>query len=98
MENQKAPNAVAVLILGICSIVFGCMVLGLVCGIVGLILSRQAVAMHRENPNLEDWGMVNAGRITSIIGIVLGAFSLIYWVFFVAIVGGAYSALFSSLS
>ena len=43
MENQplttnqqleKLPNATAVLILGICSLVFGCLFAGLICGII----------------------------------------------------------------
>ena len=45
MENQpltnhqqfeKLPNATAVLILGICSILFGCVFVGFICGIIGL--------------------------------------------------------------
>lgn len=40
-KKETLPNAVAALVLGICSIVFGCLFLGLILGIIGLALSSK---------------------------------------------------------
>ncbi len=94
MENveskQQLPNAVAVLVLGICSILFGCIFVGLICGIIGVALSKKGKQMYLENPNkYVNYGMLNAGRITSIIGIIFGGLYIIYYVIFVALLGVA---------
>ena len=34
IQQQTAPNAVAALILGICSLLFGCFFVGFICGII----------------------------------------------------------------
>lgn len=83
-QIEKLPNATAVLILGICSILFGCVLVGFVCGIVGLALSKTPMMMYRQNPQRYiNYGVLNAGRILSIIGVILGAIALIW-----AIIGG----------
>ena len=92
MENQKqnAPYAVASLILGICSLVFGCFFVGLICGIVGLVLAKKGLNEVNAHPDLYNGaGMLNAGRITSIIGIVFGAIYTLYYIIAVAILGSA---------
>ena len=93
MENQplttnqqleKLPNATAVLILGICSLVFGCFFVGLICGIIGLALAKKPMQMYLQNPQkYMNYGALNAGRIMSIIGVVFGALSVVW-----LIVGG----------
>ena len=93
MENQplttnqqleKLPNATAVLILGICSIVFGCFFVGLICGIIGLALAKKPMQMYLQNPQrYMNYGALNAGRIMSIIGVIFGALSVVW-----LIVGG----------
>ena len=93
MENQplttnqpleKLPNATAVLILGICSLVFGCFFVGLICGIIGLALAKKPMQMYLQNPQkYMNYGALNAGRILSIIGVILGAISIVW-----LIVGG----------
>lgn len=88
MENQyqppplgpksSLPNATAVLVLGICSIVFSCFYIGLICGIIGLVLASKGRAMYRDNPNMyEGWGQLNAGWIMSIIGTILSALMIV---------------------
>ncbi|MFW5707571.1 MAG: CCC motif membrane protein [Bacteroidota bacterium] len=91
MENrQMLPNATAVLVLGICSIVFSCFFVGLVLGIVGLTLSAKGRKLYKENPlAYEGYGQLNAGWIMSIIGTVLAGLYLLYWLVIVAILGGA---------
>ncbi|TVQ09906.1 MAG: DUF4190 domain-containing protein [Bacteroidetes bacterium] len=92
MENVKKPlpNATATLVLGICSIVFGCFFVGLVLGIIGLAISGKSRTMYMQNPGeYEGYGSLNAGRILSIIGIVLGSLTTIYYVVIVMIIGAA---------
>lgn len=93
VTKKTAPNSVAALVLGICSIVLGCGFVGLVCGIVGLVLANKGLVQYNEDPSLyTDNKMLNAGKITSIIGIVFGAIAviitLIYGVSIFAILGG----------
>lgn len=88
--KQTLPNSTVVLVLGICSIVFGCFFVGLVLGIIGIVLSGKSKQMYKANPELYDgYGTLNAGRILSIIGTVLGGLYTIYWIVFVLILGGA---------
>jgi len=88
-EKQVLPNATAVLVLGICSIVFGCFFVGLILGIIGIVLSGKGRKMYKETPDqYEGYGQLNAGFIMSIIGTALSAIYVIYWLIVVAILGG----------
>ena len=76
--------------LGICSLLFGCFFVGLICGIVGLVLANKGLAAYRANPEIySGYGMLNAGRITSILGIVFGAIYVVYYIVAVVILGTA---------
>ena len=92
MENQQqnAPYAVAALVLGICSLVFGCFFVGLVCGIIGLVLANKGIEVYTRTPDLyTGYGMLKAGKITSILGIIFGAIYTAYYVIAIAILGSA---------
>ena len=53
------PNATAVLVLGICSIVFSCFFVGAILGIIGLVLGAKAKKVYKASPNLyEGYGQV----------------------------------------
>ena len=93
--KETLPNSTAVLICGICSIIFGCLFVGLILGIVGLNLASKGRKMYSANPELyTGYGALNAGWIMSIIGTILGGLYTIYWLIVVAILGGAgFSAL-----
>ncbi len=79
--KQQLPNAVAVLVLGICSIVINCYGLGLILGIIGLALASQGRKLYKENPTQYlGWGNLNAGYIMSIIGVCIGAIWAIIWI------------------
>ncbi|OBW42707.1 hypothetical protein AB670_00920 [Chryseobacterium sp. MOF25P] len=80
MNQQKLPNATAVLVLGIVSIVGCCCygVLGLIAGIIGLVLYKKDNALYQSNPTLySDYNNLNTGRILCIIGLILSALYLV---------------------
>ena len=81
MENQKLPNATAVLILGIFSILTCCCygIISIILGVVGLVLANKDTKLYAENPSqYTNYNNLKIGKILSIIGIVLGAIYLIY--------------------
>ena len=87
-NNGTLPNAVAVLVLGIISIVTCWLyaVPGLVCGIIAISLHQKDKAIHQTNPQLygDSFKMSNAGFICGIIGLGLSAIYLIFVVLFLA--------------
>lgn len=86
--NAQLPNATAVLVLGICSIVFLCAYgFGLVLGIVGLVLANKDKQLYRENPGIyTNYGNLHAGWIMSLISVILG--SIIVLIIIVALIIG----------
>ena len=94
-QKQALPNSTAVLVLGICSIVFGCLFIGLILGIIGLSLASKGKKLYRENPEAYDgYGTLNAGYIMSIIGTIFGGLYVLYYLVIIAIIGGAAWSLF----
>ena len=88
--KKPLPNATAVLVLGICSIVFSCFFVGLILGIIGLVLGNKGKSLYKEAPSAYDgYGQLNAGWIMSIIGLCLSALYVIYWIIWVIILGTA---------
>ena len=89
--QQPLPNATAVLVLGIISIV-GCFcygIVGLICGIIALILASKAKKLYEENPGKwSNYANLNAGRICAIIGTIISGlymlFLIVYVLFFAA--------------
>ena len=85
MVKEKLPYAQSALIFGILSIFTACCcggVIGLIFGLIGLSNSKKAIAIHYKNPEMYDGiNNANTGRITSIIGIVIGAISTIWLIY-----------------
>lgn len=80
MEKRILPNATATLILGIASLVFGCFFVGLLFGIIGLAISGKSKKAYLQNPDIyEGYAQLNAGRIMSVIGIVLGGLAIVWY-------------------
>jgi len=76
--QQNLPNATTSLVLGIISIVAA--FLGIILGIIGIILANRDRKLYQASPELytaSSYGTSNAGRICSIIGIVLSAIYII---------------------
>lgn len=84
MHQKALPNATAVLVLGILSLVV-CQFLG----IIGWILANQDMKLYNDNPGLyseSSLSTLKAGRICSIIGTCLIALGLL--VFVIIFLGG----------
>jgi len=82
--RKQLPNAVTVLILGIMSIVaaFCYGFFGVVLGIIALVISKNDMRLHRENPGEYDgYPNLSAGRVCAIIGLSLGSLFLIFLAF-----------------
>ena len=103
MENQSSqqnffsqqsalPNATAVLVLGIISII-GCAcygIVGLTCGIIALVLANKDMVRFSASPELYTEGSyknLKAGKICAIIGTILSAIYVIVVIFILATVG-----------
>lgn len=92
MENQKLPNANAVLILGILSIITCCCwgIVGVILGVIALVLAKKDTALYSENPSLyTNFNNLNTGKILAIIGIVLSAIDLIWTIYSLIFIGQA---------
>lgn len=90
MEKRNLPNATAVLVLGIVSILSCCCygIVGLIFGIVALFLANKDLKLYNENPELyQNYSNLNVGRILAIIGVVLSALTLFFFIYMYAIVG-----------
>ncbi|MFC7347803.1 CCC motif membrane protein [Chryseobacterium zhengzhouense] len=90
MNQQKLPNATAVLVLGIVSIVSCCCygVPGLITGIIAIMLYNKDIKLYQQNPSLySDYNNLNTGRILAIIGIILSVLTIAYFIFCIAYFG-----------
>lgn len=83
MEKQKLPNATAVLVLGVLSVLGTCCYgFGIVFSIVALILFTIDVKKYKANPDLySNYSNLNVGRILAIISLVISVLfiSMIVW-------------------
>ncbi|SHM50384.1 CCC motif membrane protein [Chryseobacterium polytrichastri] len=90
MNQQKLPNATAVLVLGIVSIIGCCCygVVGIITGIVGLYLFKKDNALYKQNPDLySDYSNLNTGKILCIIGIILSVLYIGYLIVVISTLG-----------
>ena len=90
MENQKLPNATAVLVLGILSVLtcwcYG--IIGIVLGIVALFLAKKDIALYKESPEkFNNYSNLNTGRVLAIIGLVLSILTIVFFIWILNIVG-----------
>ena len=86
------PNATAVLVLGIISLV-GCFcygIVGLICGIIGLVLAKKDLQLYKANPSEYSEGSYNnlkAGRVCAIVGVCLSAAYVLGIILYIIFVG-----------
>jgi hypothetical protein len=85
MPQRPLPNATAVLVLGILSIVV-CSI----CGIIGLVLANRDLRLYNSHPEMYTEGSLSnlkAGRVCSIIGVVLLGLAFLYFIFVLVFIG-----------
>lgn len=96
--TKSVPNSTAVLVLGIVSIVtcFCYGIIGLTTGIIALILANKGKRLYLSNPSEyseSSYKNLNAGRVCSIIGIVLSSLYVIFIIIYVIILGASLTAM-----
>lgn len=77
--NEKLPNSVGVLVLGIISIVFAGLV-GLICGIISLSMAGAATREYNQNSmrySEASYSQMKAGKVCGIIGVCLSSLVLV---------------------
>ena len=86
------PNATAVLVLGIVSIVGSCCygVIGIICGIIALVLAKKDFKLYNDAPDVytqASLGNLKGGKICAIIGLCLSVAYLLVIIIYLAIFG-----------
>ena len=90
--NKALPNATAILVLGILSIL-GCFCYGLVgfvLSIIALILASKDTKLYNSNPGVyteSSMSNLRAGKICAIIGLVLSLLFFVYIIFIISLIG-----------
>lgn len=98
--QQQLPNATAILVLGILSIVmcFCYGIFGLALGIIALVLAGKAKALYEEKPEQYTIGSfknMKAGRVCALIGTILSSLYMAFVIVYVVILGAAVGTLFT---
>ena len=95
--SGQVPNATAVLVLGIISIV-GCFLYGipgLICGIIAIVLHKKDKAVYLSNPERYEASFKNskAGNVCAIIGLSLSILFIVILIFYIFAIFTAFSML-----
>ena len=80
MEKQNLPNATLILVMGILSIVGACCYAlpGFLFGIIGMVLAVKDTKLYKQDPDIyQNYGNVQAGKIMSIIGLILSVLFIV---------------------
>ena len=64
----------------------GCFPVGLVLGFIGIARARAGFTQLQSSPQLQGRGLLEAGRICSIIGTALSALTAAIWVFYILVI------------
>jgi hypothetical protein len=86
------PNATAILVLGIISIVGCCCygIVGIVCGIIALVMGNSSMKLYQEDSgrySLSSYQNVKIGRICAIIGLIFSLTYIIWYIWLLVNVG-----------
>ncbi|MBN1184667.1 MAG: hypothetical protein JXB49_20410 [Bacteroidales bacterium] len=100
--QMPLPNATAVLVLGIISIptciCYG--FVGLIIGIIGLALASKAKKLYEESPEkyaIQSYNNMKAGKVCALIGTILSALVLIYYIIILIFVGATIGSVFEAM-
>jgi pSer/pThr/pTyr-binding forkhead associated (FHA) protein len=92
---QPIPNGTTTLVLGICSIVFSCVLIGLILGIISISIGSKGKKLYKLNPSsYTGYSALNAGYICGIVGTILGGLYILYYIIWTIILGAAFSSAF----
>jgi uncharacterized membrane protein len=102
-QKNNLPNATAAIVLGILSILGGfCYgIFGIVFGIVGLVLANKDLSLYKANPEnyaASSFSNAKAGRVCSIIGLIIGVLVIVSIAIFIAFYGTAFMEEFKKAS
>jgi cytochrome bd-type quinol oxidase subunit 1 len=91
-QPSNLPNATATLVLGIISLIgaFCYGIVGVICGIIGLVLANKDRKLYQAKPELyssSSYSTLNAGRVCSIIGLILGSLVVLIMIFYIIFFG-----------
>lgn len=90
MEKQKLPNATAVLVLGILSILTCCCygIIGIILSVIALAIGSKDFKTYQLDPEkFDNYQHLKIGRILAIIGLVLSVLMIIIIIWAISIVG-----------
>jgi hypothetical protein len=97
LGERPLPNANAILVLGIISIVTCWLyaIPGLVCGIIALVLFNKDKKVYQADPlsYANFFKNAKAGQVCAIIGVCLSALMFIYLIVVIAFIGTVFSSL-----
>jgi hypothetical protein len=96
--QQQLPNATAVLVLGIISLVL-CGIIGLICGIIALNMAGKAKALYESNPGMyteASYSNVSSGRTCALIGVILSSIVVVFMIFYLIFIFALASRSFDS--
>lgn len=85
----QLPNATAILVLGILSLVFICpyiSLVGIILGIIALVLSGRDQALYNADParySLSSYNNMKAGKVCAIIGLSIATLTFVITVLFI---------------
>lgn len=85
--KTKLPNSTTVLILGIISLLGCCCygLPGLITGVIALNLAKKDTALYNQDPEAYDgFSNIKTGKVLAIIGLVISALTLIFYIWFFA--------------
>jgi hypothetical protein len=98
IPQTALPNATAVLVLGILSIVicwcYG--IVGIILGIIALVLAKKANEEYKREPGkytLSSFNNMKAGKVCAIIGLCISSLMLLYVIFWLLILGATITSL-----
>lgn len=98
-SNQiDLPNATAVLVLGILSIVtcFCYGLPGLICGIIALVLAGKSMRMYEEEPEaytISSYNNLKAGKICAIVGVSMAGLIFLAFLAYIIFIGTIISSI-----
>jgi hypothetical protein len=92
--QPSLPNATAVLVLGIVSIVGACCwgIVGIICAIIAMVLYKKDFKLYNDSPGMytpASFGNLKTGRICAIIGLCVSIAYLIFIIIYFMILGSA---------